>query len=320
MVREAKSTALILRLLVVLALLGCPQIGSAAGTWSVISLPQNSDEWISPIALVTDAAGDLYVAAFDGSAFWIQKRNTQGIWSVIATGGDHPGQVDHLNALAVDTAGNIYVAEGRWPSGAGSRIQIRDAQSHWSVIAAAGTALGQVNIPTGLAVDGAGNLFVADWGDAGESNPESRIQKRDAQGNWSLIATEGDAPGQIISSHALTVDAAGNLFVADSGNSRIQKRDVRGQWSVIATEGAAPGQVVFPRALAVDTPGNLYVSDPNNGQIQKRDAHGNWSILATAGEPLGQVLDALGLAVATTGDLYVADTANNRVQRYTPFP
>src|SRR5436309_1866794 len=65
MVRQSRSIApLVLRLLAVLALLGCPQIG-AAGTWSVISLPQKSGDVISPTALAVDSAGNLYVADHD---------------------------------------------------------------------------------------------------------------------------------------------------------------------------------------------------------------------------------------------------------------
>src|SRR5205823_14142377 len=65
------------------------------------------------------------------------------------------------------------------------------------------------------------------------------IQKRDAQGNWSIIATPGTAAGQIRDPTALAADTAGNLYVVDSGNSRLQKRDVQGTWSMIATYGTA---------------------------------------------------------------------------------
>jgi len=64
------------RLLALVLLLGCPRIGSAAGTWSVISLPQKPGEVLSPTAIALDAAGNLYVA--DRSDDWIQKRDAQG--------------------------------------------------------------------------------------------------------------------------------------------------------------------------------------------------------------------------------------------------
>src|SRR5258707_808679 len=102
----------VLRLIVGLALLCWPSVGSAAGTWSVISLPQNPGEVVNPLALAADAAGNLYVADRVDAQGQIQKRDPQGNWSIIALEGSGPGQVVLPRSLAVDTAGNLYVADG----------------------------------------------------------------------------------------------------------------------------------------------------------------------------------------------------------------
>jgi hypothetical protein len=106
---------LTLRLLALLALLGCPQIGAATGTWSVISLPQKPGEVLSPGAVAADTAGNLYVADHPDTigSHRIQKRDAQGNWSVIATQGTAVGQVDlyFYGGLAADGAGNLYVAD-----------------------------------------------------------------------------------------------------------------------------------------------------------------------------------------------------------------
>jgi sugar lactone lactonase YvrE len=317
----------------------------ARGSWSVIA----TDGWDtgqirSPSALAVDTTGNLYVAdeaSYNWGGYRVQKRDTEGNWSMIATDGWNPGQVGHVTGLALDGAGNLYVADRGdrdiGDSGKG-RILKRDAQGNWSVVATYGSDLGQVqDYPSALAVDTMGNLYVADSYDHDAFVSQNRVQKRDAQGNWSLIATEGGEVGQVSYPTALAVDTAGNLYVADTyssppnsrrprSTSRIQKRNAQGDWSVIATDGAEVGQVHLPTALAVDTAGSLYVAEPGldgiSARIQKRDAQGNWSVIATYGSLLGQVdfTYGAGLAVDGAGNLYVADGGNNRVLKYTPAP
>jgi sugar lactone lactonase YvrE len=370
LVRLQSVGPLALGLLVALTLLGCPRIGSAAGRWSVISLPQKPGEVIGTTALAVDTAGNLYVADFGR----IQRLNTQGNWSVLATEGDALGQVDRPSALAVDAAGSLYIldngddgqrsngriqkrdAQGTWSViatqdqvsepladadrshdalavdtvgnlyvaqyrnygfGSASQIQERDAQGNWSVIAEKGADLGLVSNVRGLAVDAAGSLYVADSGDDGHDNYGWRIQRLDTQGNWSVLATEGDVLGQVDGPSALAVDTAGGLYVAESApddndHSRVQKRDAQGNWSVIATTGTALGQIFGPTALAVDAAGSLYVA--NSGRIQQWDAQGRWSVVAAPA--LGQVDGLTAVAVDTAGNLYVADHGNGwRIQQ-----
>jgi hypothetical protein len=304
-----RTGALALRLIVGLALLGCPRAGAAQGTWSVISLPRQSGEIGKLSALAADAAGNLYVADNpdwpDGGGR-IRNRDAQGNWSVIATYGTGLGQVDDdLGALAADV-GNLFVAD----YSNGGRIRKRDAQGNWSVIAGEGSELGQI---TALAVDTEGNLYIAyrySLGGCGSHLVRGRITKRDALGNWSLVAD--------FRALAPAVDTAGNLYAA--GGAQIQKRDTQGNWSVVE------GFYDSATDLAVDTAGNLYVAQDNISvawaYIWKRDDLGNWSAIATDGQTIGEVEIGghVGLAVDGAGNLYVADTENNRVLTYTPDP
>jgi sugar lactone lactonase YvrE len=298
-----RRSLFVLRLIVGLALLGWPRVGSAAGTWSIIPFPVKLGEVFSPSALAVDAAGNLYVG---DRRVGIQKRDTEEHWSVIAGVAQSPG------ALAVDSAGNLYV-----PDYYGG-IQKRDAQGNWSVIATQGADLGQVLGPTALAVDTAGNLYVVDYG----NGDKGRVQKRDVHGTWTMIAANGSNLGQVIGPAALAVDSADNLYVADSYydtartyHARIQKRDAQGNWSVIAIAGSALGHVNGPIALAIDTAGSLYIVDWEQmaaggiaPRIQKRDAQGHWSIIATVGAALGELRGPNALAVDTVGNLYVAES------------
>lgn len=116
----------------------------------------------------------------------------------------------------MDASGNLYVLEN-FPA---SRIQMRDPDGVWTVIAGEGAKPGEVKTPYGIAVDSGGNLYVAEGTFANEGN--NRIQKRDAKGNWTVLATAGRNAGQVWDPHGLAVDAAGKLYVAGTGNAVVQ--------------------------------------------------------------------------------------------------
>jgi serine/threonine protein kinase, bacterial len=151
-----------------------------------------------------------------------------------------------------------------------------------------------LKIPTGVAVDSAGNLYVA-----GISN------------NQVLKLAAGSATQEVLPFTGLAwptgvaVDAAGNLYVTDSANKRVLK---------LAAGSSAQSVLPFaglnePRAVAVDTVGNLYVADVKNNRVLKLAAgSATQSVL-----PFTDLSDAEGVAVDGTGNLYVTDSANKRV-------
>jgi ligand-binding sensor domain-containing protein len=194
---------------------------AAQGDWSRIATLQAD-------ALATDTAGNLYVASRGG----LQKRDAQGNWSVIAAQGTDIGQVVSPTAVAVDTRGNLLVSDvvgGECGGASYVRIQKRDPQGNWSVIATFqfGTEFSVIDtFVCALAVDTAGNLYVAYGYALGDGNGfHYEIARRDAQGNWSVIATERSALGQVTFADggALAVDAASNLYVVDDDAYQVQK-------------------------------------------------------------------------------------------------
>ena len=184
-----------------------------------------------------------------------------------------------------------------------------------------GTAPGQYSFPSGIFVDGAGNIYVGDTGN-------NRVQEIFSAGNgyvlWSGPAT-GTLPGQFNEAWGVALDASGDLWVADWANNRVEELPVgTGAWTTIGgtATGTGPGQFYNPPYLAFDGAGNLYVSDWQNNRIQELPAgmaatvSANWVTIGdtsgTSGP--GQFSNPSGLAADGAGDLYVADTGNNRIQ------
>jgi len=190
--------------------------------------------------------------------------------------------------------------------------------------------------PIGGMATAAGNIYVADPGNnmvfklsattlvilAGNGNP--------GYSGDGVAATSTTLDGP----RGVAVDAAGNVYIADTQNHRVRKVDLSGMISTIAGTGvcgfggdAGPGtaaQLCSPKALAVDTGSNVYVADAGNYRVRKIAAGGTITTVAGnrasgyAGDnglaTLAQLGLPSGLAV-TNGDLYIADEANNRVRK-----
>ena len=186
-----------------------------------------------------------------------------------------------------------------------------------------GSELNQLSSPLGVAVDAAGNIYVADA-------TNNRIQK------WAPGATagttvaggngEGSNPNQLFYPYGVAVDAAGNIYIGDTGNNRIQK------WSPGAAvgttvaggngEGPNPNQLAYPDAVALDGDGNIYIADTENHRIQKWAPSAAAGTTVAGGNELGsnpnQLNSPVGVAVDRFGNIYVADSQNSRIQKWAP--
>ncbi|MEB3220568.1 MAG: hypothetical protein VKS61_00680 [Candidatus Sericytochromatia bacterium] len=193
----------------------------------------------------------------------------------------------------------------------------------------------QFNIPTSVAVDASGNVYVTEAPPTGQSQS---IRKISAQGIVSTLAGSdqmGFADGSGVEARFswpknLAVDTSGNVYVADYGNHRIRKITPQGVVTTLAgsgqmgfAEGPGPeAQFSFPSGVAVDASGNVYVADRDNHRILKVTPQGVVTTLAGSGTPgftdgpgaKAEFWNPVGVAVDASGKVYVADAVNNRIR------
>lgn len=234
--------------------------------------------------------------------------------------------------VVLDKAGNVYVAD----AGAHNLIRKIAPDGALSTLAGGGEgfadgqgAAASFHTPSGMALDLAGNLLVADTGN-------NAIRRITMQGVVSTLAGTGvagfaDGPAaqaQFNGPVGVAVDTAGNVYVADTYNDRIRKISAAGEVSTLAGTGV-PGlldgpaaQAMFdtPTALAVDQAGVLYIADTAAGAIRKLGPDGQVSTLLQTLDGADDPLLRRPLALAVTGDgfLYVGDMARGRILQVSP--
>jgi sugar lactone lactonase YvrE len=238
------------------------------------------------------------------------------------------------NDVAVDASGNVYIADYF-----NSLVRKVTPQGIITTIAGNGThdfigdglQATQVGVaPTGLDVDAAGNVFIADYA-------HNRIRKVSPSGVITTVAGDGSygfsGDGGLATSAALhgpydvAVDKNGSLFIADLINQRIRKVLPNGIISTIAGTGesgyggdggpATSAKLHLPRSVAVDGGGNVYIADTENDRIRRIDVAGTIRTIAGGGpfgnDPLGKNvrLDApTGVAVDASGHVYIAQAGH----------
>jgi DNA-binding beta-propeller fold protein YncE len=170
-----------------------------------------------------------------------------------------------------------------------------------------GTGPGRFKGPRGIAVNAAGEVFVAD-------TDNHRIQRFSPAGDYlAELGGPGSEPGRLNQPNGLAIDASGHLFVADSGNHRVQELDATGRF---VQEWRGPEPTFYGPRDVVVAGGVLYVLDQGRGRVVVIRPDGRMAAMGSLGSGAGQLRDPTGLAVA--GDrVYVADAANGRLAIFT---
>ncbi len=319
----------------------------------------------------TDTQGNVYLC--DSAIHIVARVARDGTLAVVAGNGTRLGgfsgdggpatsaSLNGPNGVAVDAAGNLYIADQL-----NHRVRKVNRQGVITTVAGNGTAgplLGDggpatsasVNLPSGVALDAAGNVYIAQQGD-------HRVRRVDASGIITTVADSGlggyagdggpATQARLASPRGVAVDAAGSIYIADRLNQLIRKVSPAGIISTVAGNGqqgfsgdggpATQAALKGPNGVAVDAAGNLYIADEENGRIRKVSVDGIISTVAGAGcgyatdlpvfsgdggrataapggaGPAACLAVPQGVAVDAAGNLYIADTLNRRIRRVSP--
>ncbi|HXB11423.1 MAG TPA: NHL repeat-containing protein, partial [Bacteroidia bacterium] len=317
--------------------------------------PANASQTDYPYSVAVDIAGNIYLADFYNNR--IRKVTTRGNIGTIAGKGFDIGSqkfgdngpainanLYHPVGVAADDSGNVYIADAL-----ASRVRKISPGGIISSIAGFGTAgyagdgdlavKAKLNGPTSIAIDGAGNIYIAD-------RYNNCVRKIDRAGIITTVAGNNkqgySGDGEIANKAKLndprgvSLDAAGNLYIADCGNNCIRKVNIAGIITTIAGKGGKQGfsgdggpainaQLNGPTSVTIDAGGIIYVADQNNNRIRKITSYGIISTFAGKGTSgysgdggdatAAQLSTPIGVSADSYGNIYIADFGNYRIRK-----
>ena len=306
----------------------------------------------TPTNVVIDGSGNLYFVDFGNAR--VRKVTTSGTISTVAGNGIGRYSGDGGAAQSALMFAPAAVATG--PNGAyyiadTNNQRIRGVVSNGTISTVAGTGSAgfagdgaaspsaQVNFPSGVATDSAGNVYIAD-------TSNQRVRKI-AGGVISTVAGNG-TPGyggdggaatsaQLNWPVSVAVDSAGNIYIADFNNNVVRKVSTGGTISTVAGSGAAgyagdggpatASQLNGPASVALDPAGNLFIADSGNHRVRKINPAGTISTLAGNGilgdsgdggpASQSQIASPAGVATDSVGNIYIADSGAGKVRLVT---
>ncbi|HEY1661736.1 MAG TPA: NHL repeat-containing protein [Verrucomicrobiae bacterium] len=300
-----------------------------------------------PSGVAVDANGNIYVAdQFNGLIRKIAPVGTNWVVTTLAgfTSAGNSRLLDVPYSVTVDSATNLFVG------GNASIQKITLVGATWTVSIVAGN----LNVSgstdgvgtnalfdalTGIAVDNAGNLYVADTDNSTirEVSPAEAVRTLAGAASGSIGSTDGTgSAARFKYPSSVAMDKSGNIYVADSQNDTV--RQVTPAGSVFTLAGLAgnsgslngvAGNARFydPTGIATDPHGNIYVADTLNNTIRRITPAGVVSSIAGSAGNSGSFdgtndsawfYRPAGIAADTNGNLYVADTDNNTIRKITP--
>lgn len=298
-----------------------------------------SSDLNTPKGVAVDSSGNVYIA--DQQNNEVERVTPGGQLTIIAgtgtsgaptTGPAASSELSHPTGVAVDANKNVYIADTgnndvEEVSGGTLRVIAGQGPGGGGLPTAGTATASALNVPQGVAVDGSGDVYIADTA----NNDVEEI----AGGQLTIVAgsslgtqgtpTAGPAANSDLNHPTgLAVDGNGNLYIADTGNDEIEKVTEGGTLSVFAGTGTAnfptPGPATasdldLPTGVATDGAGNVYIADNSDGDTEEVTPGDTLSIYTDT-----PAIDPFGIAATAGGTLFIGNTNHNVVDRVDAAP
>ncbi len=322
----------------------------------------------NPVATAIDSNGNLYVVdrsnnrvlfypAGSTTATRVYGQNGSFTSNGQNTGGVSANSLNQPWAVAVDSSGNLYIADQfnyrvlYYPAGSttATRVYGQNGSFTSAISNNGGISANSFSAPQGLAVDSGGNLYVADGSrvlffPAGTTTA-TRVYGQNGSFATNTADNGGVSANSLDNAQGLAVDSSGDLYVAEIYNNRVlffpagstTATRVYGQNGSFTSNttnngGVSANSMNQPQGLALDSGGNLYVAEYLNSRVlffpfgsttatRVYGQGGSFTSNAVNNGGVGanSLNQPTGVALDASGNLYVADIYNNRVVEYGPF-
>jgi uncharacterized protein (TIGR03437 family) len=319
-------------------------VNTVAGTSILDGIPATTAFLNQPDGLALDGKGGVLIADTGDTRVRIVP-STGVIANLTGTGvrGEDPGELFFPQGISYDSLGNLFIADNendrimKLPAGSALMLEAGNGNEGFG---GDGSQANQarLNAPTGVAVDAAGNVYIAD-------NGNERVRMVDLNGDISTIAGNGNpifvgdnapAKNAQLDPNDVAVDSAGNLYVADLLNHRIRKINLTTKVITTVAGIGTPGysgdggpatsaQLKLPTSMAVDGAGNLYIADNGNSVVRQVSAstgvittiagNGTFVFNTETGTALGVSIDPTRVAIDASGAIYITDKFNDRIRK-----
>ena len=294
-----------------------------------------------PFSVTVDQAGNVFIADMGNSV--VRKVTPSGIISTYAGNSSYGSSGDGgpatqaslgtIGGVAVDSNGNLYIGDVGYQ-------QIRKVAPDGTISTVVSSG---VTSPWGLACDASGNVYIAD-------SSANVVRKMTPQGGLTTFAGTGTAAyagdeaaatlARLSNPYGVSVDAAGNVYISDTGNNVVRNVDTKGiirtlagnnlnsNYGLLGDGGPATSAgLSYPQGAGVDSDGNLYICDLANNRIRKVTTDGIIHTAVGGGAASGgdggpaasaQLNGPYGVAVDNSGDLFIAESLSNKVRKVAP--